>query len=53
MADVQYVQCYHYRRITREFDGCISRADIDNLSTWGIFLKLIPMRPFRRRCSRT
>jgi hypothetical protein len=44
MAGVQYVQCYDYRRITREFDGRVSPGDIESLTTWEIILKLIPMR---------
>jgi molybdopterin/thiamine biosynthesis adenylyltransferase len=44
MAGVQYIQCYDYRTITREFDGRVSPADVERLSTWEIILKLIPLR---------
>jgi molybdopterin/thiamine biosynthesis adenylyltransferase len=44
IAGAQYVRCYDYRHITKPFDGAISEADIERLTSWQLLLKAVPLR---------
>ncbi|MEI2731480.1 MAG: ThiF family adenylyltransferase [Dermatophilaceae bacterium] len=45
MAGTQYVRFYDYRAgARRPFDGAITRAQIDDASTWELMRRAVPMR---------
>ncbi|WP_243869310.1 ThiF family adenylyltransferase [Streptomyces liangshanensis] len=44
IAGAQYVRCYDYRTVRKPFDGAISQSDIEELTSWQLLLKAIPLR---------
>ncbi|WP_307134829.1 ThiF family adenylyltransferase [Streptomyces aurantiacus] len=44
IAGAQYVRCYDYRHLRKPFDGAISEADLDRLTSWQLLLRAVPLR---------